>query len=124
VPVPVKPVPTWLKILKAVPAGTNPLSLLQGGKGSKSSKQLGRALTALQSRGVSSALTQSSFSSFSGFGGTPGKVGSKTCECKPKRKKKPKVPRQICYTGTYTERADGLTKLKRRKVPCRSSVAK
>lgn len=124
VPVPVKPVPTWLKILKAIPAGTNPLSLLQGGKGSRSSKQLGRALTALETRGVSSVLTQSSFSSFSGFGGTPGKVGTKTCECKPKRKKKPKVPREICYTGTYTERADGLTKLKRRKVPCRSSAKK
>jgi hypothetical protein len=121
VPVPVKPVPTWLKILKAIPAGTNPLSLLQGGKASKSSKQLGRALTALEARGVSSVLTQSSFSGFSSFGGTPGKVGTKTCECKPKRKKKPKVPREICYTGTYTERADGLSKVKRRKVPCRSS---
>ena len=122
VPVPAKPVPTWLKILKAVPAGTNPLALLQGKKTPKAAKQLGRALTALQERGVTSSLQQSSISSFSSFGGQPGRIGSKTCECKPKRKKKPKVPREICYTGTYTERADGLTKLKRRKVPCRSSA--
>jgi hypothetical protein len=79
-------------------------------------------LTAPKTGGLPSVLTQSAFSSFSGFGGTPGKVGTKTCECKPKRKKKPKVPRDVCYTGTYTERADGLTKLKRRKVPCRSSA--
>jgi hypothetical protein len=121
VPIPAKPVPTWLKLAKLIPAGTNPLAMFQGKKASKSQKQLGRALTALQERGVTSALQQSSFSSFSSFGGTPGKVGTKTCECKPKRKKKPKVPREICYTGTYTERADGLTKLKRRKVPCRLS---
>lgn len=120
-PVPAKPVPTWQKLLKLVPAGTNPLALLQGKKTPKAAKQLGRALTALQERGVTSQLQSSSISSFSSFGGTPGKVGSKTCECKPKRKKKPKVPRDVCYTGTYTERADGLTKLKRRKVPCRSS---
>ena len=124
VPVPAAPVPTWLKLAKAIPAGSNPLDMFRRKKASKSSRQLGRALTALETRGVSSVLTQSSFSSFSGFGGTPGKVGSKTCECKPKRKKKPKVPREICYTGTYTERADGLTKLKRRKIPCRSSAKK
>lgn len=122
VPVPVKSTPTWLKILKAVPAGTNPLSIFQGKKASKSARQLGRALTALETVGVQSALTQtSSYSNFGGGGNTP---GTKRCECKPKRKRKPKEPRTVCYTGTYTERADGLTKLKRRKVPCRSSRKK
>jgi len=123
VPVPAKPVPTWLKILKAVPAGTNPLQLFQSKKASKAARQLGRALTALETRGVTSSLTQSNFSSFSGFGGgTPGKT--RKCECPPKRKRKPKKPREICYTGTYTERANGLTKLKRRKVRCRLSAKK
>jgi hypothetical protein len=124
VPVAPKPVPTWLKILKAVPPGTNPLQLIGGNSSRRTGRQLGRALTALQSAGLPSPLTQSAFSSFSAFDGTPGKVGNKTCECKPKRKKKPKAPRSVCYTGTYTERADGLTKLKRRKIPCRLSRKK
>lgn len=42
------------------------------------------------------------------------------CECKPKQKQKRKrKPRTVCYRGTFTERANGLTKRKLEKVPCR-----
>jgi len=46
---------------------------------------------------------------------------SDKCKCPPKRKGKPRKPRSVCWTGTYTERPDGLTKSRRRKVPCRQS---
>jgi len=39
------------------------------------------------------------------------------CEC-PKPEKKPRTPRKVCYEGSYTERAFGLNKRKRKQVPC------
>lgn len=54
---------------------------------------------------------------FGGVGGG-GRIGTDQCSCPPKRKRKSK-PRTVCYSGTYTERAKGLTKRKGRKVPCR-----
>lgn len=36
-----------------------------------------------------------------------------------RRKKRKKKPRTVCYSGTYTEKASGLNKRKKRKVPCR-----
>jgi len=39
------------------------------------------------------------------------------CDCKPK-KRKPAKPRTECYKGSYVEKARGLTKTKREKVPC------
>lgn len=57
---------------------------------------------------------------FGDVGGRPGGgVGSFTCECLPPKKKRRKKKRTVCYTGTYTERADGTRKLKKRKVPCK-----
>lgn len=44
------------------------------------------------------------------------------CECPPGKQRKPKrrkQPRSVCYAGTYTERARGLAKRRRRRVPCR-----
>lgn len=47
------------------------------------------------------------------------------CECPPKKKRRGKrKARTVCYTGTYRERADGTTKLRRRKIPCQASSAK
>lgn len=40
------------------------------------------------------------------------------------KKRKPGKPRSVCYQGTYTERADGLTKVRKRKIPCRQSRKK
>jgi hypothetical protein len=50
-----------------------------------------------------------------------GPGGSRTgeCECPPKRKRKPKQAREVCYSGTFIERASGLSKTRKRKVPCR-----
>jgi hypothetical protein len=65
-------------------------------------------LTSFYSAGVSSA-----------FGPPPGTVGTNTCECKAPRPKRRKKKRTVCYSGTYTERADGTRKIKKRKVPCK-----
>jgi len=69
------------------------------------------SLTAFDSPGVS--WLQSNSGAFAS--GSRGK----TCECRPKRRKGPKTSRSVCYTGTYIERADGITKLQKRKIPCR-----
>lgn len=66
------------------------------------------SLTSFYSTGVSSA-----------FGPPPGTVGTNTCECKAPRPKRRKRKRTVCYSGTYTERADGTRKTKKRKVPCK-----
>jgi len=121
VPAPAVTSPAWLKIIKAIPGGANPLELFKGKRASKASRQLGRALTALETQGVTSTLNQT-FSSFSGGGGTP--TQSKRCQCPKKRKSKPKKPRTICYKGSYTETATGLSKRKREKIPCQSSPKK
>jgi hypothetical protein len=51
------------------------------------------------------------------FGGGGSRTGE--CECPPKRKRKPKQAREVCYSGTFIERASGLSKTRKRKVPCR-----
>jgi hypothetical protein len=45
-------------------------------------------------------------------------ISSSSCECPPKRKGK-KRRRTVCYSGTYVERSSGLSKTKRRKIPCK-----
>jgi hypothetical protein len=62
---------------------------------------------------------QSSVSYFGGIAPPSTPTRTKKCECPPKKKRGPKKVRDVCYAGTYTERASGLRKSKRRKVPCR-----
>lgn len=45
----------------------------------------------------------------------------KPCATKKRKKGKPRGPRTVCYSGSYTETATGLSKRKRKQVPCRSS---
>jgi len=52
-----------------------------------------------------------------GGGGTLSATGQ--CECPPKRKRGPKKRRSVCYSGTYVERASGLSKSRTRKITCR-----
>ena len=60
-------------------------------------------------------------------GSIPGGVGSPPrssdpCNCRPqqpKKRKKKKDPREVCYAGTYIERSKSLSKSPKRKVPCR-----
>jgi hypothetical protein len=56
--------------------------------------------------------------SAAGFGSFGSFTSAGVCECPPKRKGK-KRRRTVCYSGTYTERASGLSKVKRRKIPCK-----
>lgn len=45
-----------------------------------------------------------------------------TCSCtqpKDQKKKKKRKPRNVCYRGVYEDRANGLVKLKRERIPCR-----
>jgi len=59
-----------------------------------------------------------SFVSFGGAPAAPSTPPGEKCKCPPKKKRKPRARRTVCYAGSYTERADGLRKTKRRKVPC------
>lgn len=41
------------------------------------------------------------------------------CDCAPKKKKREKKPREVCYRGTFIELSNGLIKHRKEKVPCR-----
>lgn len=50
----------------------------------------------------------------------PGQGARRDCECNGTRKRRKKrKPRTECYYGTYTEKASGLVKRKKRKVTCK-----
>ena len=40
------------------------------------------------------------------------------CSTSPRKPKKPKKPREVCYAGEFRERSRGLSKDRRRKIPC------
>jgi len=48
------------------------------------------------------------------------KPKDQSCECEPgkKRKRSPRKPRTVCYSGTYKESATGISKTRREEVPC------
>lgn len=53
----------------------------------------------------------------------PGAVQSpsprRDCDCsQPKKKRKKRKPRDICYRGTYVEKRNGLSKRRRERIPC------
>jgi len=41
------------------------------------------------------------------------------CECPEPKKRKPREPRSVCYSGTFTETRRGTRKRRKRKVPCK-----
>lgn len=41
--------------------------------------------------------------------------------CEPKRKRKPRKPRTVCYRGTYRETSSSTTKRRLEEVPCESA---
>ncbi len=52
---------------------------------------------------------------------TDAKTDAKTSKCscpKPEKKKKPREPREVCWTGTYREKSKSTSKSRRRKIPC------
>jgi hypothetical protein len=54
-----------------------------------------------------------------GGGGGGGRTLEDQCSELRKRKRKPKQAREVCYSGTFIERASGLSKTRKRKIPCR-----
>lgn len=117
VPAPI-PTPLWQQIALAVaPSALTPLSKLLGVGSGKRSK-LRDPLTVPQGPAVSFVTTN--YPTQGGgafFGATP---SSKTCRCGPKKKRGPRKKRTVCYKGSYTERASGITKRKRERVPCQA----
>lgn len=108
-PAPAKsPVPSWLP--NAVGLAL-PLLLTQNQKRKR------RGLTSGQSPALGlsdAAVPLSSGGNYFDSGSSP----TRSCDCRPKRKRGPKKKRTVCYSGTYIERAGGLRKTKRRKVKC------
>jgi len=51
---------------------------------------------------------------------TPLPGPSDPCSCPPKgsRTRRKRKPRTVCYRGEYVEKANGLTKFRKRKIPC------
>jgi len=116
VPMPKPPPPppkTYLGLTRSqwLQVGGAAAPFLLGGSSTKRPK----VLTTVQA--PAAQFGPQSFVSFGGMGGTPTGTRTRECECPPKRKRERK-PRTVCYSGTYTERASGLRKTKRRKVPC------
>lgn len=115
-----KKVPLWVQLLPVLGPGL--LSLVRP-NATNTTLRLTDPLTQpqnplLQPQGLTAGQTLVQTYLSGGFGsGTGGASG--TCECPPKRKKGRKKKRTVCYSGTFTERADGLRKVKKRKVPCR-----
>lgn len=110
------PLPSALPFLPLLFPSRQPrpdtMSWIQPGRAIDPANRISRSdrpLTAAQARPVFSPATQSQ-----PFG---------DCSCPPKgtrtKTRKPRKPREVCYTGTYTERSSGITKLRKRKIPCR-----
>lgn len=54
----------------------------------------------------------------------PNKADGCNCDKEPKKKKKKSKEREVCYTGTYTQRRKGIVYKPRKEVPCNQAEAK
>jgi hypothetical protein len=112
-PPPPPPVPLWRQLLPILgPSVLGMIAPSRGGTTVRLTDPLSRPGTSTAGLTSPQTLVQSFYS-----GGTP--LNTATCECAKPRKKGPKKRRTVCYSGTYSERADGLRKSKKRKIPCR-----
>jgi hypothetical protein len=123
-PAPARGVPTWAMYAPAL------LPLLWSSSSSKRKRRSTPGtspglipgvpgLTPGLSPGLGLAPSVADYPLFSGgnyFDSTP---QNRNCECGPKKKRKPKKARAVCYTGRFTERANGLRKYEKRKIKCR-----
>ena len=116
-PAPAPGTPAWMKYLQfGLPLL---LPLFTGKQASQRQRQVVNVPDPFDP-GVDPRLEPQPSVIFGDIGGrAEGGVGSFTCECLPPKKKRRKKKRTVCYTGTYTERADGTRKLKKRKVACK-----
>jgi len=96
-----------------------PLLLNRPGQGSKPKKR--DSLTPANVPGVGFTPSYQSFTSFAPQPALALARDSRgRCKPCPKPKKRgKKKPRTVCYSGTFTERASGLSKSRRKQVPCR-----
>jgi len=112
---PAPPKPLWKQ---ALPYAVPLLVPLLSGKPKRTTNfRFSDPLTQPQTPGLPSSSTSSSSYYAFGGGGTSG--GTSDCTCPGGKKRGKKKRRTVCYAGTYTERASGLSKLKKRKVPCK-----
>jgi hypothetical protein len=118
-PVPTVPasVPAWKRYaLLAAPFAPSILDLVMPSGGSKRAKYRD-PLTVPQDQVANYFSTTTNLSGGGYFGGSaPGK----TCDCGPKKKRGKRKKRTVCYKGSYVERATGITKRKREKIPCQA----
>lgn len=89
--------------LPSLPSITQPLP----GTSGPVYQTLPRGLTEPISRGLPSPLTAAA----PGCPPCPDRRGNRT--------RKKRKPRTVCYRGEYVEKASGLTKFRKRKIPCR-----
>jgi hypothetical protein len=109
-PAPATKKPLWQQLLEQY--GSAPFQ--QKGKRPIKVVNFMDSLTPSYSTGVDSAPM--AFGDYAAW--SPDSTGSDACTC-PKKKRKKRAKRTVCYRGTYTETASGLTKRKRQKVPCK-----
>ena len=109
-PAPAAKKPLWQQLLEQY--GSAPFT--QKGKRPIKVVNFMDSLTPSNATGVDSAPM--AFGDYAAW--SPDSTGTDTCTC-PKKKGKKRKKRTVCYRGTYTETASGLTKRKREKVPCK-----
>lgn len=56
--------------------------------------------------------------------GGVGSSGKEPCKCGPKKPRKKRPPRSVCYRGTFYETPSGTRKVKKERIPCQASSAK
>lgn len=116
-PTPPPKKPLWQQLLALSPAI---LPLIRPSQGNRTVLRLQDPLTPPSTGGLPLPQVSTAVSPYAqafGYGAASG-TGKKSCVCT-KRKRGPKKKRTVCYAGSYTERASGLSKRKRRRVPCK-----
>jgi hypothetical protein len=112
------PKPLWQQLLAFTPAI---LPLLRPSQGNRNVIKLQDPLTPPSTGGLPFPQVSTLVSPYAqafGYGASPPGSKAKSCVCT-KRKRGPKKKRTVCYAGTFTERASGLNKRKRRRIPCK-----
>ena len=104
------PFPLPLSLLRPAPTRSprtfaNPLTDTSGSV-YRSPRINSRPLTAFQPQPLPSALTN------------PARANDCSCPGKPTKERKKRKPRVECFEGTYRENAKGITKFRKRKIPC------
>jgi hypothetical protein len=115
---PPPPKPLWQTLAALTPSL---LAFARPSQGNRTVLRLQDPLTPGSTGGLPSPQVSTLVSPYAqafGYGASPPGSKAKSCVCT-KRKRGPKKKRTVCYAGTFTERASGLNKRKRRRIPCK-----